>query len=259
MKTKQQDSETARVHRERSRLIVQIEHALELPMIILGLIWLALLVVDLTRGLGPVLRTTTMVIWGIFIVDFLLRFVLAPAKAAYLRRNWLTAIALFVPALRVFRIARVLRVVRLARGLNLVRVLGTMNRGLRTLRRTTRRRGLPYVLGVTLMVVTLASAGLYALERGAADQEAFSTYGNALWWTMLRVITTGSDAWPVTVEGRLLALAVSIYGFTFLGYITAVLASWFIHEDELEERKRDRRMLRQVQEELRETRGGTPV
>lgn len=91
--------------RERLEALAQLENWMEMPMVALGFVWLALLVFELTRGLHPVLVILSLVIWGgVFIVDFALKFILAPHKPRYLAHNWLTAIALFVPALRVFRI-----------------------------------------------------------------------------------------------------------------------------------------------------------
>lgn len=43
--------------------------------------------------------------------------------------------------------------------------------------------------------------------------------------------TMGSSYWPVTTEGRLLCLILSIYAFTIFGYITAGFASFLIGQD----------------------------
>jgi hypothetical protein len=71
------------------------------------------------------------IIWVMFLVEFLLRFGIAPAKLTFLQRNWLTLIALALPALRVLRITRALRLLRYTRGLKLARLLTSVNRGLR--------------------------------------------------------------------------------------------------------------------------------
>ncbi len=75
----------------------------------------------------------------IFVLEFLLKLIIAPNKLSFLGRNWLTIFALALPALRVFRLARVvyvLRVGRAIRGLTLARVLTAFDRGLRSLKRT---------------------------------------------------------------------------------------------------------------------------
>lgn len=64
--------------RRRWRLLRELENRLETPMIVLGLVWLVLLVLELTRGLPPPLATAGRIIWALFIAHFLLEFSLAP-------------------------------------------------------------------------------------------------------------------------------------------------------------------------------------
>ena len=214
--------------------LAELEGWLETPMLVLGLAWLALLILDLTRGLSPLLTALTTVIWVIFILEFLLRFALAPEKGHYLRRNWLSLISLIVPALRVLRFARIvrmMRVARAARGIRLVRVVGSVNRGMRALGRTMGRRGLGYVVALTLLVTFVGAAGMYALESELPDGTGLRDYPSALWWTAMIMTTMGTEYWPRTGEGRALCLALALYAFTVFGYVTASLASFFIGRD----------------------------
>jgi hypothetical protein len=104
---------------ERGSALAQLEDWLETPMMVLGFVWLALLVLELTRGLSPFLATLSSAIWIAFILDFALRFWLAPDKVAYLKRNWLGAISLVVPALRVLRVFSAARALSALRGVRL--------------------------------------------------------------------------------------------------------------------------------------------
>ncbi|HLL73191.1 MAG TPA: ion transporter [Pyrinomonadaceae bacterium] len=154
---------------ERRELLARLEDWLETPMLVLGFVWLALLILEFTRGLSPTLEVTGTIIWVVFIIDFALKFALAPDKSDYLKANWLTALALAVPALRVFRVFRVVRVLRAARaarGLRLFRVVSSLNRGMRALGATMRRRGFGYVIALTVIVALSGAAGMYAFEEG---------------------------------------------------------------------------------------------
>ncbi|QHL88597.1 potassium channel protein [Nibribacter ruber] len=220
------------VNRERSRLLVRVQHALDGPMIFLGLAWLVLLVVEFIRGLTPVLEMASYVIWALFVLDFLLRFTLAPEKLPFLKSNWLTAISLVVPALRVFRITRFLRVfrtVRAVRGIRLVRVLSSLNRGMKSLAATMNRRGFGYLLALSVAVLLAGAAGMFAFEKDLPD--GFDSYGEALWWTSMLLISLGSEYWPQSGEGRALCFLLALYGFAVLGYFTALLASFFLDRD----------------------------
>lgn len=219
---------------QRYELLQHLSDLLETPMVVLGLTWLVLLIVDLVHGLNPFLQAAVTVIWGIFVLYFLLELVLAPRKWEYLERNWLTVVSLFVPALRVFRIVRIVRVARLARaapGVRLVRVVSSLNRGMSALRATFGRRGIGYVVALTVLITLGGAAGMYAFEHGAAGSEGFSSYGAALWWTAMIMTTLGSASWPTTPEGRVLAIILALYAFAVFGYVTATLASFFIDRD----------------------------
>ena len=214
----------------RWRTLKGLESWLETPMIVLSFVWLALVVAELVGGGSPLMETVGTAIWLIFFLEFGLRLALAPGKLLFVRRNWLTAIALIVPALRALRVLRVLRLARAARGIRLVRVIGTANRGMNALRQAMARRGFGYVLLLTSVVDALGAAGMLALE-GGGDAGPFETYGDALWWTSMILVTMGTEYWPVTAEGRILCLLLAVYGFAIFGYITAMLATFFLGQE----------------------------
>lgn len=210
---------------ERKKLLNSISRMLEAPMIFLGFVWLALLVMELVWGLPPLLQTLSLVIWALFVVDFFLKLILAPARLRYIKSNWLTALSLLIPAFRVFRLVRILRVLR---GVRLIRVVSSLNRTMKSLGATMQRRGFGYVVLLALAVTFGGAAGLYAIEKG---HPGFESYGMALWFTAMRVITAGSEAWPLTTEGRALTFVLAVFGYAVFGYVTATLATFFIGRD----------------------------
>lgn len=230
---KEQSPDAKRALREERRQVLErLEGWLETPMLVLGFVWLALMLWEYVWGVGPLLETTVNVIWIIFIFDFAVKFVLAPDKTDYLKANWLTAVALVVPALRVFRIFRVVRVLRAARaarGLRLVRVVTSLNRGMKALGASMGRRGFGYVVALSLVVTLAGAAGMYAFENEV--EGGLTTYGEALWWTAMLLTSLGSEYWPKTAEGRVLCFLLSLYGFAVFGYVTATLATFFIGRD----------------------------
>lgn len=211
--------------RERSDLIKTVESLIEGPIIFLGFLWMVLIVIELVWGLSPALQYTSITIWIIFIIDFLFRFIIAPRKIQYLKKNWLTALSLVIPAIRLFRVLRVLRMVR---GIRLIRVVSSLNRSMKSLAATMQRRGFAYVALLALIVIFGGAAGMYGIENAT---RGFESYGMALWWTAMRVITAGSDYWPATPEGRSLAFILSLFGYAVFGYVTATLATFFIGRD----------------------------
>lgn len=220
--------------RERRELLLRLTAWLDTPMLILGFVWLGLLVVEFTRGLSSSLEVLGIVIWVIFILDFLVRLVVAPEKGQYIKSQWLTVVSLVVPAFRALRIVRAFRILRLARatrGAALVRVVGSINRSMRALGRTFGRRGSGYVAALTVVVLFAGAAGMLAFERGVGDPGGIDDFGTALWWTAMVLTTMGSAYFPKTPEGRALCLILALYAFTIFGYLTATLATFFLSRD----------------------------
>ncbi len=220
------EQEKKQLTRERYKLLNALQHTLEAPMIFLGFLWLVLLAVELLWGLNSFLQGLSTVIWVIFILDFVVKLILAPDKSKFLKKNILTMISLVIPALRIFRIARAFRVVRSFR---LVKVVSSVNRGMRSLAATFSRRAFGYVFMLTLIVTCLGAAGMFAFEKEA--NPAFGNYGEALWWTAMLLSSLGSEYWPKTPEGKALCFLLALYGFAVFGYFTATLASFFMGRD----------------------------
>lgn len=212
--------------RDRWQALAELDEWLRTPMLLLSLAWLIIVLFELTRGTTELLTFFGTSIWIIFIAEFLIRLTLAPEKREFLRENWLTILALIVPALRLFRAFAILRAARALRGLRLVRIIGTANRSMNALKATLRRRGFAYVIGLTLAIVILGAAGMMSFEP-----EAFDSYGYALWWTGMLITSIGSDYWPVSAEGRVLSIILATYGLAVFGYIAAAFASYFIGRD----------------------------
>ncbi len=224
--------EMAALDKERVEILERLEGWLETPMLVLAFVWLALLMVEFIWGESSLFETIGTSIYVVFILNFGLEFTLAPRKAEYLKRNWLTAISLLVPALRIFRVFRVFRVVRLTsagRGLRLLRVVSSLNRGMHALGDSLTRRGFGYVFALTLLVTFAGAAGMYKFEKDAPG--GLHSYGEALWWTAMMMTTMGSQYWPQTIEGRVLCVFLALYAFAVFGYVTATLATYFVGRD----------------------------
>ncbi|MDQ3551799.1 MAG: ion transporter [Bacteroidota bacterium] len=216
------------IERERYKLLHSVEKLLEPPMVFLGFVWLVLLVVELIWGIPKMLEYVSLSIWGLFILDYILKFILAPDKISYMKKSWLTAFSLIIPALRIFRLAGAIRLLRGLRGIRFIRVVSSLNRSMKSLGKTMSRRGFGYVTLLTILIILGGAAGMYSLERGNPD---FESYGSSLWWTAMRVITAGSASFPITPEGRTLGFLIAVYGYAIFGYVTATIATFFIGRD----------------------------
>jgi voltage-gated potassium channel len=218
---------------ERNEVLEQWQDWLKIPMLVLSFAWLGLFIVELVWGLNPLLVTIGITIWIIFIIDFGIEILLAPRKLFYLRHHWLIAFSLMVPALRTFQIIgflRVLQPLHAVRGLQLLQIMTGTNRGMRLFAASVERRGFSYVVGLTAIVILTGAAGMYAFEHKLPGS-AITDYGTALWWTAMVMTTIGSDYFPKTEEGRVLCFLLALYAVAIGGYVTAMLATFFVSQD----------------------------
>lgn len=114
------------IHRRRLDLLKEIQLFLETPMFLLAVAWIAFLIKEFDRGLNSFEESLVSAIWIAFGVEFIVKFVIAPLKLRFLKKNWLVLLSLILPAFRVFRLLRVLRVGRA--GSNLLRVTTSARR-----------------------------------------------------------------------------------------------------------------------------------
>lgn len=237
------DQET--MQRERWELLQKIDSLLEIPTTVLAFIWLGLLILDFTTGLNELLQILSYLIWALFILQFVVEVIIAPQRLTYLRHHWLTALALFLPALRVLRVVwlfRLLGAARATRSVGLLRLVTSLNRSMGAIGRTMGRFGIGYLIALTIAVTFGGAAGMFYFESPAGLLQAgysdvaeagggLQSYGEAVWWTAMMMTTLGSEYWPKTAEGRLLAFLLALYAFAIFGYITATIASHFVQGD----------------------------
>lgn len=244
------------VEDEREELAGRVSRWLRVPLDVLAFVALILVVVEFTTDdsnpwRGMVLRAT-LPISVIFFVAFVFELVIAPSKKTYLSRNWLTAIAVALPFLRVLRALRALRLLRggrALRGLSVVRVVAGLNRGTRALGRFFEQNRFGYVLILTVIVTLTAGAGVYYLERDQAGSNITSV-GDALWFAATVVTTINSPLEPVTLEGRVLAFLLRVFGLAVIGYITATIAVFLLGRPAEHEAEATREELRAIREQL---------
>jgi voltage-gated potassium channel len=179
---------------------------------------------DLTGPASAAAEAVIAVTWAAFVVDYIIRLVLAPRRWKWFYTHLLDLAVVVLPAARPLRLLR------------LVTVLAVLQR---TAGRAFRGRVIIYVIGaVTLLVFTAALAVLDA-ERGDPAAQ-IQTFPEAVWWAFATISTVGyGDFSPVTDTGRLVAVGLMIGGVATLGIVTATLASWIVErvaETEADER-----------------------
>ncbi len=176
----------------------------------LGIFSLQVLVFPIAQPWDSILRVSGNSIWLIFVLDLAFHTYLAPQRWMYLAKHPIDVLAALVPA---FRSLRVLRVFTAGQWLV--------------------QRGARLAIGRTGAAIGAAVAFLavYDAERGVdgVDGANINSFGDAFWWAFVTMTTVGyGDVFPVTLEGRLVGVAVMVGGVSLIGLVSATLASGFL-------------------------------
>lgn len=223
----------------RKAALDRFERAVEVPLLVAALAMVPLLVLPLVADLSPAAEASVVAgewaVWAMFAFEYVVRLVLTPQRARFVRREWPDLLIIVLPFLRPLRLVRSARALRLLR---LVRVAVFLGEATQTGRRVLVRHHLHYAVLVTAAVVLSAAALVVALEEGAPDA-SIRTFGDALWWAAATVTTVGyGDVFPRTPAGRGIAAFLMVSGIALFGVITANVAAFFVaaeQDDRLDE------------------------
>src|SRR5262245_30234871 len=228
-------------------------------MLVLCLYALALLAVQTLVHLDPqareVLEYTDVLVCVAFMGDFAWSLSKAPDRVRYLVTwGWIDFLSSIpsVDVVRWGRAARVLRVFRVLRGLRAAHALSTL-----ILRRRAEQTFLAVTL-VALLVVTFCSIAVLHFETDPASN--IKTADDAIWWAITTMTTVGyGDRFPVTTEGRFVAVLLMASGVGLFGTLSGLLAAWLIgpskevEKSEIAELRREIGALREAIERISRT------
>jgi voltage-gated potassium channel len=187
------------------------ERYAEWPLAAAALLFLGLFSVQvLARPQGReayVLWLVSWIVWGLFIVDYVVRLYLASNRWHWFVRHLLDFGIVALPLVRPQR------------------AIGNAFRG----------RIVVYTVSGVLLLIYTSSLAVFDKERFLPGA-TINSFGKALWWSITTVTTVGyGDVYPVTNTGRIIAVLLMIGGISLVGVVTAALASWIIERVSEEE------------------------
>lgn len=151
--------------------------------------------------------------WGAFVLDLVYGILNAQSKKEYLLKHPLEIASSLLPFLRPLRLMRVISF----GGLAIQKVA------------IGRQFAITLKVAITTLFVAYISAVQITISERMVESSNIKNFGDGLWWAMTTVTTVGyGDKFPLTTEGRILAVALMIMGISLVGVITASVAAWFV-------------------------------
>ncbi len=228
---------------------------LQIVSLVLSVYVLGALVIQILCKLTPemtrLLDQIDFLICLFFLFDFFLRLYKAESKLQFLKWGWIDFISSIpvVPGFGAARVVRVIRIIRILRAFRSTKVL---------IQFVYRRRshGMLMTVGLIAVLLTIFSA-IAMLTFETAPDSNIRTPEDALWWAFTTITTVGyGDRYPVTDEGRIVAVFLMTAGVGLFATFTGFITRFFNETDQKQEEEHmhtligEIRLLRQKVESL---------
>jgi voltage-gated potassium channel len=204
---------------------------LNLLILLLSFYVLIALLVDIIFKLPPetskLLNYIDNIICVIFLFDFFVRFRKAESKLAFMKWGWIDLIA-SIPTFDFMRAGRILRVIRIIR---LIRAFRSTRHIIQHVFINKIQGTLTSVSIIAVLMLLFSSVAILQFETDPNSN--IKTAEDAIWWSYVTITTVGyGDKFPVTTEGRIIAVILMTVGVGLFGTFTAFVSSWFVKSDE---------------------------
>jgi voltage-gated potassium channel len=191
------------------------------------------LLLDLPDDISTLLGYLDNIVWFFFFLDFWMRLQQAESKRQFMRWGWIDLLA-SIPAggfqaAKLFRVFQLLRVLRAIKSVRLIWRILFRNRA----------EGIVASAATATMLLVAFGALTMLLVEAPNPQSSINTPEEALWWAFVTVTTVGyGDFYPVTTEGRIVAVLLMVSGVGLLGSFAAYIGSLFVADRSAEDNRR---------------------
>ena len=202
----------------------------EIPILIAALLVIPAILIEALATNPTVISVgewLNWIIWVVFAAEFFTLLTAAVERRTFLRKSWLEVAIVTLTFPVIFIVASNLQMVgaaRLARLLRLTRFVAVMSLAGATVTRIFSKRGLAYIVGITVIL------GLgFGILYGLIEEQA--SIFDGMWWALVTITTVGyGDFFPLTTAGRIVGALLMVVGIGFVATLTASVAAHFMDD-----------------------------
>jgi voltage-gated potassium channel len=199
---------------------------LNLIVIFLSLYVLGALIVEMAVPLPPetkrLLGYIDNLICAFFFIEFCVNFATAKNKMRFMRWGWIDLVS-SIPMIDALRGGRLFRLIELLR---ILRAFRSTKRLTEHVFRNKAQGTLSTVALLAVMLVFFSAIAILQVED--APDSNIKTAEDAIWWAYVTITTVGyGDKYPVTTEGRIVAVILMTAGVALFGTFAAYVAYLF--------------------------------
>ncbi|MGA0555268.1 potassium channel family protein [Larkinella sp. VNQ87] len=204
---------------------------LNIIVVFLSIYVLGALLVDSVYVLPPeTSRLLTYIdnsICALFFLDFCIRFYRAENKVKFMRWGWIDLVS-SIPMVDFVRAGRILRLIRLLR---VIRAFRSIKQLIDHIFKEKAQGTLTSVSVIAILLIIFSAIAILQVEN--VPESNIKTAEDAIWWAYVTITTVGyGDKYPVTTEGRIIAVMLMTAGVGLFGTFTAYVASWFVTDSQ---------------------------
>ncbi len=204
----------------------------DLTVCICCLISVALAILDFTQGLGVKTQWLDYIIYGLFVIDYIVRFLLSEEKKVFFKKNIIDLLAI-IPLNSAFRGLRLIRMTKVLKPVKLARVGALFAKSVSKAKQFLNTNGFKYMLCLSAVAVLASSCAMVYFEG--------MRFQDAVWWSFVTATTVGyGDLSPETSIGRVIAAILMLVGIGLIGALTSTITSFFLKEQSGEKCKSEK-------------------
>lgn len=202
---------------------------LDFIVILLTLYVLGALVIDtfwhLPEETKSLLNYFDFAICSFFFFEFIYRLFKAPNKLEFMKWGWIDLLS-SVPMVDYLRAGRLLRLIRLFR---VIRAFKSSKQLINHVFKNKAEGALTSVISISVLLIIFSAIAILEVENDIKSN--IKTAEDAIWWSFSTLLNAGyGDVYPITTEGRIIAMILMLFGIGLLGTLTAYIASIFVKQ-----------------------------